>query len=238
MSIPYFSIITVVYNDSLNFKKTLTSLFHQNCNDFELIVIDGYSSDDSILIAKDFLSIYGNYTTIKILSEKDNGIYDAMNKGINMASGKWIFFLNAGDVFYDTSVLKVIKNKVEIFDCDIIYGNHARNFFKNIIYPPKKINYFTLNRYLGLCHQTIFCKKETIQNFDTNFSLIADFVWLVKQNKRLQKIVYINKTIVLYDTQGKSSNTKLLKKEFLQFLKQYSYINYLIRLIIWKIETK
>ena len=88
------SIVTVVYNDYLGLSKTLESISNQSCNDYDLLIIDGGSSDKTLNVIKKYEAIISYQ-----VSEKDNGIYDAMNKGLDQCNGEWVIFLNAGDEF-------------------------------------------------------------------------------------------------------------------------------------------
>ena len=95
------SIVVVSLNTAKKFEKTIKSILNQSTNNFELIVVDGMSKDKT----KYFLKKYNKFIT-KIISEKDKGIYDAMNKGIKNSSKKWIYFLNSGDIFCNKNILK------------------------------------------------------------------------------------------------------------------------------------
>ena len=106
----YFSIITVTYNAEGNIKKTLDSISIQKFRDFEVIVIDGKSQDKTISIVEAY---YNQLINLSLLSETDDGIYDAMNKGVRQAKGDYIYFLNAGDCFVDCNVLSEVKDYIE-----------------------------------------------------------------------------------------------------------------------------
>ncbi len=111
------SIVTVVYNAKSDLELTLKSIKSQSAN-AEVIVIDGGSTDGTKEVIgqnKDIVS--------KSISEKDNGIYDAMNKGIDLATGEWIYFLNAGDVFFDYKTLELLVQKISEIDSDVLYGD-------------------------------------------------------------------------------------------------------------------
>ncbi len=232
----FLSIIIVTYNDVTNLEKSLLALQNQTFKDYELIIIDGLSSDNTFSIIQNYKNKNADINLI-LKSEKDNGIYDAMNKGIDLASGKWIYFYNAGDVFIGASVLNNVYQQIEKNNADIFYGKHIRNLDK-IITPPKKISYYTLNKYLGVCHQTIFCKTDKMIKFDTNYKLIADFVWLIGQYKLNREFKFINEIIVEYDINGKSSNLNAIRIEFFKVLKKFSLLNYSLRKILWKYKKK
>ena len=99
------TIITVTYNAGIVLERTIQSIIEQRYENIEYIVVDGCSSDNTIKIIKE----YEEYVN-KWISEKDNGLYDAMNKGISLASGDWLFFMNAGDVFYCNNTLQTFFN--------------------------------------------------------------------------------------------------------------------------------
>lgn len=115
------TIITVVYNDALNLSRTISSVKSQTFTDFEYIIVDGKSTDNTLDVIsqnKEFITAY--------ISEEDLGIYDAMNKGIFMAKGKWINFMNAGDVYANFDVLASLNFNQEINYC--IYGASNKSF--------------------------------------------------------------------------------------------------------------
>ena len=111
-----FSIITVNYNNAIGLKRTIESVFVQTSDDFEYIVIDGGSTDESLVLLE------SNNTKIDYwVSEKDKGVYDAMNKGWQVANGKFCLFLNSGDVFYDANVLLNVSKYIDL-KADFVYG--------------------------------------------------------------------------------------------------------------------
>ena len=112
------SIIVVSLNTNLKLKATINSIRKQSYNKFEVIVIDGLSKDESIE------TIYKNKDILnKYLIEKDDGIYDAMNKGIKLAEGTWTIFLNSGDIFYDENILLNFSKILEKKDEDVIHAD-------------------------------------------------------------------------------------------------------------------
>src|SRR3989337_3547962 len=117
VKLPLFSIITVVYNDPVNLQKTITTVAEQEYPNVQFIVIDGGSTDNTLdVIGKNHESI----TLWK--SEQDTGIYDAMNKGLSLATDDYINFLNAGDTFYSPHVLMRVAEEVNITHAEIVYG--------------------------------------------------------------------------------------------------------------------
>ena len=191
------SIITVVKNDENNIEKTIKSIINQKNIKLEYVVIDGNSSDKT-------LSIINNYKSniTKIISENDNGIYDAMNKGIINSTGDIIVFCNSGDTFYENSLIHVIK----IFNnnnFDYVFGTVLRNYVGNnqilkYNFNPKRIYY---NFDFATSHSTGFFLKrdvyEKIGYYNTKFKCSADYdLYFRLINKRYIGTVTDKKNII------------------------------------------
>ncbi len=114
---PKISIVTVCYNAERNIEKTILSVINQTYDNIEYIVIDGGSNDGTLSVINKYASKID-----KVISEPDKGIYDAMNKGITLAKGDWINFMNAGDSYVDSCVLKLVSDNINS-NCDMIYGD-------------------------------------------------------------------------------------------------------------------
>ena len=118
----FLSIITINRNNAEGLKRTLESVASQTCRDFEHIIIDGASTDESVDIIKEYVTSPAGKNVSYWVSEPDSGIYDAMNKGIEKANGEWVNFMNSGDVFFDSGVLKEIYDFPKT-DTDILFGD-------------------------------------------------------------------------------------------------------------------
>lgn len=198
------SIVTVVYNANKELKKTIQSINKQSNQNFEYIVVDGMSTDGTI----DTITTESRIN--KYLIEKDNGIYDAMNKAINLVTGDIILFLNAGDEFYDANVVEEIVTKCNIINFDIAYGDVIlQNKNSKILkVQPKDINklYLYTN---NLCHQSMIFSKEIFKNiglFDYKEKIFADYKYLLKAYGFNLKIKHLDIIVCEYDnTNGVSS---------------------------------
>lgn len=213
-----FSIITVSYNSKEYIKETLTSLKEQSFKDYELIIIDGNSNDGSLeefAIYKDWLPQF------RIVSEKDSGIYDAMNKGVKLAEGDYIFFLNLGDKLYDYNILQNIADKIfeeqnfDIYYGDVLWGNE-------ILVQPKKINKLFFLRERMICHQSIFARRPLLINipFDLDLRVCADRDWLFNAIKAGASYKKLDIVIACYNLDGKSSNYKLYESDSLKTIRK------------------
>jgi glycosyltransferase involved in cell wall biosynthesis len=210
------SIITVVYNDVEHIEKTIKSVISQNYPNIEYLIIDGNSSDGTLEKCKKY-----SERISKIVSEHDTGIYNAMNKGIKLATGEWLFFLNSGDVFCDENVISnVFKNEN---NADIIYGKAITPDGK-LCYYPQKITKTMFIMERMICHQAIFARKKTFFDnlFDEGYRIIADRVWLYKCLCAKKVVEKKNIIVSIYDTNGISSNKEKFDKESLRFLKEIS----------------
>ena len=213
------SIVTVCYNEP-NLRATCESIVNQIWQDFEWIVIDGGSNKKTIDVFDEYKHRM-NY----FVSEKDNGIYNAMNKGIAKSKGEYICFLNAGDNYIDNRVLQnVIKKGL---DRDIIFGDECvvkKGKIKKIRYP-NKIDFAYLYRE-SLPHQSSFIKRELFErygNYDEQYKIVSDWKkWLdfLVLNKCSYK--HINLVCSKFDNSGISSkNNELREKEHAQVLQEY-----------------
>jgi glycosyltransferase involved in cell wall biosynthesis len=198
------SIVTVTFNAEILIEKTIKSLLGQLNEEVEYIIVDGFSTDKTLEIIRKY-----EERIDKIISEKDLGIYDAMNKGINLSSGEYIFFLNAGDIL-NCDVINKILELLKKRKIDFLYGN------VNQISKEKKVIYNgEFNKYKiskdNICHQSIFYRKRKLVEygmFDLQYKLYADWVMNIKFFSRSEFVFYINYVISDYDMTGISSTSK------------------------------
>jgi glycosyltransferase involved in cell wall biosynthesis len=217
VNLPLISIITVVYNGESVIEKTIQSVLNQTYHQIEYLIIDGNSTDATLKIIEKYSS------RIKLISEKDNGIYDAMNKGLSLASGKYVNFLNAGDSFIDQDVLLKVFDNPNALNFDFIYGDSI-----NVIHVTKRyinaqrISLQTLRRGMGVCHQAIFANRDVTPAYDTRYKLNADYNWIIELFNGISqnRILYVAIPIVYYELGGMS------EKRIYQNLKEFILITY------------
>lgn len=167
-----FSIIIPTFNSEAVLKDCLESILIQSFKNYEVIIVDGKSSDTTI----DIVNIYSNkINSIKWISENDRGIYDAMNKGIEMANGGYLFFLGSDDTLYSKTVLDQLSEILKTNNVDVIYGNVISKVF-NGVYDGE----FTFSKLSkkNICHQAIFLKKTVfnrIGGFNLKYKGCADY---------------------------------------------------------------
>lgn len=166
----FFSIVIPTYNSSQTLGECIKSLINQNYTNFEILIIDGLSNDKTLEIANSF-----NDNRIKIYSEKDSGIYDAMNKGIAKSIGEWLIFLGSDDSLHDNFVLNKINIALENENYDVLYGNVISPRFTGV-YDGEFDNNKILTK--NICHQAIFFRKSVflkVGRFNTKYKAQADW---------------------------------------------------------------
>jgi putative colanic acid biosynthesis glycosyltransferase len=173
-----FSIITVVRNDYNGLIKTQNSLINQTYGKYEWIIIDGNSTDGT----KEYvLSL--KYPYLKSISEKDKGIYDAMNKGITLASNDYILFLNAGDIFFDSNTLNNVQEKLSLNPVDVIFGGAEMYFRKHIkYYRPSQNLSKSIFKGLPGHHQATYYKTKLLHYYPYDLTYIhsGDYAIIAK----------------------------------------------------------
>jgi putative colanic acid biosynthesis glycosyltransferase len=167
----FFSIVTITYNNLEGIKRTKESLLRQNCKDWQWVVIDGASTDGSHDIVGSWRS-----DTITVLSERDNGIYDAMNKGLRLAAGDYVLVMNSGDEFAGADVLDSLKEILTTDPVDVLYGASIMRFGKDRIVRQVRHPSHIWHGQPGLHQATVFC-RDTHQRYlyDTNFKICGDY---------------------------------------------------------------
>lgn len=194
---PLISVITVCYNCAADLERTIISVINQTYFNIEYIIIDGGSSDNT----KDIIKKYESGIDYWI-SERDFGVYDAMNKGLARATGRWVNFMNAGDIFYNNAVISDLD-----FPCKVpgtlIYGDFLAlkpdGKIVELCITPFFKTYFKYNR-VGICHQTIFYPTKKIQTlyYDLRYKICADYDLTYKLWKQNITFYHVNTVVAIY----------------------------------------
>lgn len=203
-----YSIITVNLNNANGLKETIDSVVNQTCHDYEFLIIDGGSTDDSISIIKQYKNKIDYW-----VSEPDKGIFNAMNKGITASQGDYLIFMNSGDCFYNNSVL---ENSISYLGSDFVIGQIAQKDNGTLMnYELSDISMMTF--YKGaIPHQATFHKRSLFNNslYDENLKISSDWKFF------FQKIIIENASYTLepvvicsFDTCGISNTNSILATE-------------------------
>ncbi len=202
------SIITVCYNSAKTIEKTIESVASQTYQDIEYIIVDGKSTDESF-------SIFSKYNDVisKVLSEPDEGIYDAMNKGLELATGDYLMFLNSDDQLYDEDVIEKVAQAC-MQGSDIVYGNlcHLDNQSgKKQIRRHNKLNKIYLIKNTP-CQPATLYKKEVFDRvgfFNTDFKIVSDQEWFLRAFFKFGITSrYIDYTLNIFNQGGVSTNVE------------------------------
>lgn len=227
MSEPKISIITVCKNAENAIERTMLSVVTQSCfaENIEYLIIDGASTDKTIEIIKQYSDKY----PIKWISEPDSGIYNAMNKGIKLASGDYLLFLNAGDYLVHYNVIKSLIDLFGNCEYDVLHGNAffidpvSEKYYIKMVDEPLDAYFFYQN---ALPHQATFYKRELFDKFggyEEKFRVVSDVI-LNKKFLYDQKVSskHIDHVISVFTEDGISSrNSELCLKEMKMFQKDY-----------------
>lgn len=228
-----FSIIIPTLNVQQQIESALNSISVQTYQDYEIIVIDGGSTDDTIEILKQT-----NDNRLKVFSLKGSGIYEAMNFGISKAKGEWLYFMGSDDQLYEKDTLNEIKKAtIRNNNYDLLYGNVMSKLFYDGTTPYD--GFFDLKKLSkkNICHQAIFYNKkifDIISPYNTQFKILADYDFNIRcfGNKDV-KTKYLPMIIAKYGSEGVSSKKKdylfELEKNFI-CLKNWTDISFLLKL--------
>ena len=221
MESPLFSIITITYNAQEVLRPTLASVSGQSFRNFEHIIIDGASRDDTVSIARNE-GIEG----IKIFSEPDRGLYDAMNKGIARATGRYLIFLNAGDSFAATNALSRLAEAAKD-NPDIIYGQTQLVDAERIVVgmrhlsAPRMLTADSFKHGMLVCHQAFVARRDMVPLYDLSYRFSADYDWCLRliRKARKRRLQIINTHQVLTDYLNEGLTTRNHHRSLLERLR-------------------
>lgn len=218
MNKPFFSIVVVSLNAETTIAKTINTVLKQTCDDYEIIVKDGLSKDNTI-------KNIPQSEKIKLYEKADKSIYDAMNQGIEYANGKFICFLNCGDYFTDEKVLeKIYETAKDAEEKAIVYGNYIR---KGVLFKQagKTTDFYLYRNHL--CHQSMFVAKavfEELGAFDLEYKICADYEHTLKSYFGGVQFLYCDYPVCDYMGEGVSESEKgkiLRSEERNKIIKKY-----------------
>jgi len=221
---PFISIITINYQNSKELEKTILSVISQTNRQFEYIIVDGASSDGSL----DVIKKYRNYLASWV-SEDDNGIYHAMNKGWQRAKGEYCIFLNSGDFLTSNTILADAIKYIQDLSADIIYGDlHAydeSNSWVSVFPEPISLYYF---QHSFIPHPSTFIKRnllEKLGGFYEHYSIVSDWAFFIRALLNNGTFKHIDITVTSFYMNGLSSNgEKSTKEKELLFDNEFKFL--------------
>lgn len=214
--LPKVSIITVSYNAEEFIERTIKSVREQTYSNIEYVIIDGASKDGTL----DIVNRYKSAVSI-LVSERDKSLYDAMNKGIQNATGDYIWFMNAGDRIATPETLEKAMAKAE--NADFIYGKTIRITEDGQQFPwhkahptPESLNWKSFGEGMVVCHQSMLIRRTLTPLYDLNWKHVADIDWCLKIMKQVNKVHDTGEVMSLFLEGGYSNQTKRasLKERF------------------------
>ncbi len=221
---PLFSIITVTYNAAETLPATLASVKEQSCKLYEYIVMDGVSKDNTVQLATD-----ANITNARIISSPDKGLYDAMNKAIDVATGEYLIFLNAGDAFHSPDTLQKIADVIMNHDFPgIVYGQtqlvnaNRQRIGDRHLTAPEELTLKSFAEGMLVCHQAFIALRRIVGHYDLRYRFSADYEWCIRCLQHSRNNVYIPHTIIDYLSEGlTTANRKASLKERFKIMCYY-----------------
>ncbi|MGI4749145.1 MAG: glycosyltransferase family 2 protein [Janthinobacterium lividum] len=222
---PLLSVITVVFNNEKDIERTVLSVLNQTYPNIEYLVIDGKSTDGTLKIIKK----YQNHLAV-FISEKDNGIYDAMNKGLAKATGDYVVFMNSGDEFYEKDTVKTVFANEP--DADIYYGEtemidqNLQSLGQRRHQVPENFTWRDFKHGMSISHQAIFIRRNLTENYNHKYQLSADIDWILTAAKKARKIVNVYQYVAKYLVGGlsKKKHWQSLQERFAIMQKHYGLL--------------
>lgn len=235
------TIVTVTYNAESTLERTLKSVEMQTHGNVEHIIMDGASKDGTLAIAQAYKE-RNDDRDIRIVSEPDKGLYDAMNKAIAIAKGEYICFLNAGDKLHNPQTLEFIVHIAQHNpDAGVIYGDtdivddNGMKLRERRLSPPKRLNWRSFKNGMLVCHQAFYAKRSIVPAYDLSYRFSADFDWCVRIMKKAatMSMPLVNSHLILADYLSEGMTTAnhkaSLKERFAIMRKHYGLFTTLVQ---------
>lgn len=231
--LPKLTIITVVYNNVSDIERTIQSIIGQTYPNIEYLVIDGASTDGTTEIIQ-------RYTThiTQWVSEPDNGIYDAMNKGLAMAMGDYVLFMNSGDEIYSEDTVRQVFASDD--GADIYYGEtelyneqwESIGLRRHAI--PRQFNWKSFRFGMNISHQAIYIRRALVGPYNLKYQLSADIDWIIRAAKQADKVVNTKRLVAKYLVGGmsKKRHWQSLKERFWIFSNHYGLLRNIMNHVV------
>ncbi|MBO4985402.1 MAG: glycosyltransferase [Bacteroides sp.] len=231
---PTFSVITVCYNAEQTLEETILSVITQTYHHHvEYIIVDGASKDSTPVLIEKYRD-----RIAKVISEPDKGLYDAMNKGIALATGDYLCFLNAGDHFHEDDTLQrmvhTLAGKKEL--PDVLYGEtelvdeHGHFLRMRRLAAPEVLTWKSFRQGMLVCHQAFFAKRELVEPYNLAYRFSADFDWCIRIMRKAHELHNTHLTLIDYLSEGMTTrNHKAsLKERFRIMVHYYGWLSTLL----------
>jgi glycosyltransferase involved in cell wall biosynthesis len=231
--LPKLSVITIVYNNVKDIERTMLSILNQSYSNIEYIVIDGASNDGTLDVIKKYED-----RIAKLISEKDKGIYDAMNKGLALATGDYVLFMNSGDEIYEPETVANIFATAP--NADIYYGEtemydeNWKSLGRRRHQAPEHFTWESFKYGMNISHQAIYIKRSLTEPYNLQYKYSADIDWIIKIAKKASSIVNTHLYVAKYLVGGmsKKKHRESLKERFQIFSHYYGLVSNIINHVV------
>ena len=239
---PKFSIITVTFNAAKVLEDTIQSIVTQTYKNTEYIIVDGGSTDGTL----DIIHKYKEHIHT-LVSEPDKGLYDAMNKGIKLATGDYLCFLNAGDGLHEDDTLQLMVHSITGTELPgVLYGEteivDSEGHFLSMrrLSTPERLTWKSFKKGMLVCHQAFFARRDLIEPYDLQYRFSADFDWCIRIMKKATTLHNTHLTLIDYLNEGMTTHNHKasLKERFCIMAKHYGpvstvmhHIGFILRLL-------
>ena len=221
------TVITVAFNSAATIADCMQSVLDQTHPDIEYIVVDGQSNDNTIDIIREFEPKFTN--RLRWVSEKDNGIYDAMNKGIKLATGDYLCFLNAGDGLHeDDTLLQMVHSINGTALPGVLYGeteivdSQGHFLYMRRLSAPATLTWKSFKQGMLVCHQAFFARRDLVEPYDLRYRFSADFDWCIRIMKKADVLHNTHLTLIDYLNEGMTTrNHKASLKERFRIMSRH-----------------
>ena len=247
MAQPLFSIITITFNAASTLPPTLRSVAEQTFTNYEYIVVDGASRDNTVALVE------ASQLPVRMVSEPDKGLYDAMNKGLKMATGEYLIFLNAGDSFHTPDTLQRVAEAIGNNRPGVVYGETAivdanRNFLMmRRLRAPESLSWRSFANGMLVCHQAFIARRDIAPMYDLQYRYSADVDWCIRCMKQTDELLNTHLTLIDYLNEGETTrhHRASLKERFAVMCHHYGtlptilrHIGFALRYAIARIQGK
>ena len=238
-----FTVITITYNAAAVLQRTLDSVLHQTYEDVEHLIIDGASTDGTLQMANNYKVLNTQHKVIH--SSPDEGIYDAMNKGLTQASGDYVVFMNAGDFFPAPDTLEQIAHRCHLNELPsdslpaVVYGNtdivDAEGHFLHPrrLQPPEQLTWRSFRHGMLVCHQAFYARMDLAKNtqYDTRYRYSADVDWCIRVMHEADRLglalTNAHLTVACYTEEGTTTrhHRESLRERYRVMVRHYGHLS-------------
>jgi glycosyltransferase involved in cell wall biosynthesis len=184
---PTISFITVVYNDLAHIETTILSVLNQTYPRIEYVIVDGGSDDGT-------MEVIGKYREkARVISEPDQGLYDAMNKGLHLATGDYVWYLNSGDQVFSPDTVEQMVGGMDgwpdvVYGGTMIIGEDGKEIGDRRLKPPARLTWRSFRKGMIVCHHSLVVRRSIAVNFNLDYAISADIDWAIRSTKNAATI--------------------------------------------------